>query len=77
LISLPAVLPKVITVNTKNKSSQKIKISVNLEKVTMNKNLGVIMSTKNVNRNSPSTSPSQTITPRGTDLATTMPVASR
>jgi hypothetical protein len=43
----------------------------------MNKNMGVIMSTKNVNRNSTSTSPSQTITPRSTDLATTMPVASR
>jgi len=50
---------------------------VNLDEVTMNKNMGVIMSTKNVNRNSTSTSPSQTITPRSTDLATTMPVANR
>jgi hypothetical protein len=43
----------------------------------MNKNLGVIMPTKNINRNTSSTTTSQTITSRSTDLATTMPVANR
>jgi hypothetical protein len=49
----------------------------NINQVTMNKNLGLIMSTKNINRNTSSTTTSQTITSRSTDLATTMPVANR
>ena len=47
------------------------------EKVTMNKYLGVIMPTENINRNPSSTTPSQTVASRSTDFASTMPVANK